>query len=531
MAVRAVSRDQWFWFWVSALLFLLSQSVALAQPSCCGGSGCCGGPHGEACTLTYGAKGVVRDSVTGDPIAGAFIGLLNVGGESGADGRFEVSGSRPDTCNLDYYYSLIVEAAGYEEFAVSFYRSAMFQTFDIELNPAGSSDRFTVSGTVAEFPPCGGRMRGVGVLLEPGGRATQTSFDASDGGRFAFYGVLPGAYVVHVVPGCNPYGCWSSEELKVEGSDVDVSLCMSPIDPNATPTPTRTVYPGPSITSTVCPLKTPCMLGEQPLRCGERCGLGCGCEPCPQRPDGKVSAPRFNFCECIPDPNVTPPPTSTPGNCVYPTPPLCSLGQTALCVTEDGCDSACSCIACDPCQPGQVYSGEPNGCLCVDPAQFTLTPTPTPTPTGPTPTVCPQRTACPDGLYPAPCFEPCGLSCGCEATRPPTSTPTPVKVSTPTSCPAKTSPLCSRDETLDCDFRIDQCGGCQCAPCSPCPQGFERGNGACECVVTAQPPDTRDDEAGMASGGCGIVAPRESDAAVWTLLLGALVLWRGQRRK
>lgn len=543
MTARAglVSREQWLWFCIAALVFLLGQSSAFAQPSCCGGSGCCG-PHGQACTLEYGASGVVRDSVTGAPIAGAFVGVLNVATESGADGTFAVTGARPDTCNLDYYYSLISYAAGYEEFATSLYTSAMFQTFDIMLNPVGTSDRFTVSGTVAEFPPCNGRMRGVGVILEPGGWSTQTSVDANDGGRFAFYGVLPGVYTVRVVPGCNPYGCWNPEPLQVEAGDVDVSLCMSPIDPNATPTPTPTVYPGPSRTVTVCPVKTPCIIGEQPLHCAERCDLGCGCEPCPECPEGKVSAPRLNVCECVPDPNVTPGPTSTPGNCFFPTPPLCPVGQTAQCLTEDGCDSHCSCVACDPCAPGLSYSGEPNSCVCLDPRTITATPTPDTRTATPTPDICalPTPPLCPVGQTPHCVQTDCLIGCSCEPcndcpeglvfsgepnrcecvdprtpSQRPTATPSPSSGETPRVCPSSTPVLCPTGEAVVCDTAIDPCGLCECRAVPQQPGGED----------ASLSPDS--------NGGCGIVAPRDAKGTLWSwsLLFAAAVSWQRSRRR
>lgn len=106
------------------------------EDPCCRGSGCCGGPSGEACTLVYGASGTVRDAVTSLPIAGARITVLDVSGLSAADGSFNVGGSRADTCNVDYYYSIAIGAPGYRDYRMELYTSAVFPHLDIALEPS-----------------------------------------------------------------------------------------------------------------------------------------------------------------------------------------------------------------------------------------------------------------------------------------------------------------------------------------------------------------------------------------------------------
>jgi hypothetical protein len=472
MQTRAdvVDRRDWSWFWMTLILFALGQSGAFAQPSCCSGSGCCGGPPEQACTLTYGARGVVRDSVTGAPIPNASISVLNAGGASGPDGSFDVSGARAETCHVDYFYQLLVQAAGYNPYGLTLYTSAMYPTLTIELDPEDTTSHVTVSGLVTEFPPCNGAMRGVTVALEPIGYQTQTS--VADG-RFELGNVPPGDYTVRVLNRCNPFGCWEAETIRVDAEDVDLTICMTAIDPGATPTPTPTVYPGPSITATVCPEKTPCVLGEEPLPCGDRCGLGCGCQACTPCPPGTVPDPRPNVCACAPDPNITPPPTPTPGNCFFPTPPLCPVGQTAQCVTEDGCDSDCSCVPCEPCPPGLSYSGEPNSCLCLDPRTVTATPTPD--------------------------------------TRTSTPTPSPDSGETPIVCPTRTPLACPTGENTVCDTSVDPCGLCQ---CRAVPQG----------------PEDDVSLGASSSDGCAIAPSSDAGGSLWSWSL-LLIAMLGRRRE
>lgn len=375
---------QWVWLLMAALVFLLGQSVAFAQPSCCSGSGCCGGPPEQACTLTYGARGVVRDSVTGEPIPNALVTVLILSGSSEADGSFDVSASRHETCHVDYYYTLLVTAPGYDPYELSLYTSAVYPTLAIELDPEGASD------------------------------------------------------------------------------------------PDATPTPTRTVYPGPSPTAIMCPIKTPCVLGEHPRPCGDPCGLGCGCEPCGECPrPGWVPAPRPNVCDCVPDPNATPPPPPTPGNCFFPTPPHCAIGETAQC---GGCNGECSCVSCEPCPPGLSYSGERNSCICLDPR--TVTPTPT------------------------------------TDTRSSTPTPSPDSGETPLPCPTTTPISCPIGEASECDTSVDPCG-------------------ICECRAVPQGPGDDDSTLSPSSGsGCGVAAPSDADWRLWSssLLWIAIFGWRRARQ-
>jgi carboxypeptidase family protein len=197
-----------------AALVSLWCGAATAQMSCCSGSGCCGaaGALPEPCILNYGASGIVTNAVTGHPIAGATITVLDVSTTSAADGSFTVSGAHPDTCNIDYYYSIAATAPGYAVFRFELYTTQVFPQENIQLEPLAS------------------------------------------------------------------------------------------------PTPT------------VCPVETPCPLGDHPRPCtADPCGLGCGCEPCPACGEGEVPSPSYNFCRCIPagstalaSPTPTPTPSITP---------------------------------------------------------------------------------------------------------------------------------------------------------------------------------------------------------------------------
>jgi hypothetical protein len=93
------------------------------------------------------------------------------------------------------------------------------------------SGGYTIAGSVAEFPPCTGAMRGVMVRLLPPGRTTSTDLYS---GNFAFDGVPDGAYVLSIEPPCNPFGCWPQVPVTVRGGDVGVQICP---EPRITPTP------------------------------------------------------------------------------------------------------------------------------------------------------------------------------------------------------------------------------------------------------------------------------------------------------
>ncbi len=175
----------------------------------------------------------MRDSVTGLPIAAATIRVLDLpAATTGADGMFSVSGSRAETCNIDYYFSITVSAPGYRDFHEALYTSAVLSSRDVELDPIGG---VRVTGFVAEFPPCSGRMRGVEVVLEPLGLSTTTSL-LPDGGEFVFESVPPGNYTLTVSNGCNPFGCWQDTPVEVGDRDVRVNVCMrGPASPTATP--------------------------------------------------------------------------------------------------------------------------------------------------------------------------------------------------------------------------------------------------------------------------------------------------------
>ena len=98
-----------------------------------------------------------------------------------------------------------------------------------------SSTGHTVSGHVAEFPPCFGTMRGMIVVLEPTGRTTMTDLSAA---LFSFEHVSDGNYTLVVSPPCNPFGCWPETPVAVAGADVDVQIC--PVA-KAAPTPASTL--------------------------------------------------------------------------------------------------------------------------------------------------------------------------------------------------------------------------------------------------------------------------------------------------
>jgi hypothetical protein len=194
----------------------------------------CGGCNvsRQPCVLHYGAEGVVRDKFTLEPIAGATIVVLDVQGVSGDDGSYHVEASRVTGCHQDYFYSVTATAPGYKVFSFEYYATSTFKNLTIELEPERAPNRYTVSGTVAEFPPCSGRMRGVTVRLEPLGLVTQTSNATVDGGTFAFSNVPIGDYTVRVAQGCSPLGgCWAVTPLRVDDSDVTVRICMDRVEP------------------------------------------------------------------------------------------------------------------------------------------------------------------------------------------------------------------------------------------------------------------------------------------------------------
>ena len=210
---------------VAALLSLLvSAAVAQPLPDCAG----CDPRDAAACELRYGAAGTVFDALTGEPIAGATITVLDLQGTSGADGSFRVEDTRTEQCHIDYLYTLNVSAPGYQPYDLQLYANHTFIEMPIELVPEGGG--FTVSGIVAEFLPCSGRMRGVTVILEPLGLMTTTSL-GPDGGEFTFENVPPGDYTVRVSPACSQLdGCWRETELVVSSADVSVNVCLEPDD-------------------------------------------------------------------------------------------------------------------------------------------------------------------------------------------------------------------------------------------------------------------------------------------------------------
>ena len=340
---------------VALLLVTMAAAVAAAQQACCRGSGCCG-PFGDPCVLQYGAAGSVSDAVTGLPIVAARIQVLDLEPVwSDADGNFTTSGSRAERCNIDYHYSITISAPGYQSYSSYLYTSVPFPTLDVALQPLDEEPTFSVSGIVAEFPPCNGLMRGVTVVLEPLGLSMETSVD---GGAFSFAGVPPGDYVLSV-GGCNPFGCWREEHARVVDEDLQISICMDERDPTPsspvfTPTPSLpSVTPTSTATASFAPTNCAqptvplCRVGEQP-RCGfDPCVAGCDCAPCDPCPDGEVYAGEVNSCACVACPVATP----------------CPSGQEQRpCDAPCGLGCGCEITSDDPDEPATDSTGSGDGC-------------------------------------------------------------------------------------------------------------------------------------------------------------------------
>ena len=283
---------------IAALLALtifasvLPPAAAAPLPDCSG----CDPTRVEQCGLHYGAYGVVSDQLSGVPIQGATITVLDLEGVSGADGSYHVEATRPEQCHLDYFYTVQATAPGYEPFFLQLYANFTFIEMSIGLVPE-NAPRYAVSGTVAEFLPCSGRMRGVTVVLEPLGLSVQTGLGPDDGGTFRFEGVRPGNYILRVAQDCSQIeGCWRETPVQVVAADVSADVCL---EPDVEPSPTA------------CPVATPCAIGQFPRPCLEHpCGLSCGCEPCAPCPEGETRAPQASLCECVP--GSAPTPTATP---------------------------------------------------------------------------------------------------------------------------------------------------------------------------------------------------------------------------
>ena len=103
---------------------------------------------------------------------------------------------------------------------------------------------FQIAGCVNEFPgvPCGAFLET--VRLEPLGLTSALDVDQ----RFQFDAIAPGDYVLTVVGGCNPFGCW--EEIPIAVIDRDLFVVIDLI-----PYPTPTATPS-EVASTLTPVPT-----------------------------------------------------------------------------------------------------------------------------------------------------------------------------------------------------------------------------------------------------------------------------------
>src|SRR5450432_1061843 len=111
----------------SALVAIFFASV-LYTTNGCGGS--VTGPSQHFSSIS----GVVRDAVSGAPIAGATITLQQPGAaaltaKSGSDGRYSAAALTPGTVGVD------ASAPGYQSFSISFGLSEGPNSFDIALRP------------------------------------------------------------------------------------------------------------------------------------------------------------------------------------------------------------------------------------------------------------------------------------------------------------------------------------------------------------------------------------------------------------
>jgi hypothetical protein len=148
-------------------------------------------------------------------LEGSLVADLSRPGEVAYDLRALRAGTA--YLQLGVYYEITGGCPGHMFF---YFRSAASPVFALTISdPAG----VRVAGRVAEFPAgCQGAMRGVDVVLQPGGRTARTDLAA---GEFAFDGVSPGDYSLTVAQGCNPFGCWPARDIRVGSEDLFLTLC------------------------------------------------------------------------------------------------------------------------------------------------------------------------------------------------------------------------------------------------------------------------------------------------------------------
>jgi hypothetical protein len=105
--------------------------------------------------LEYGGYGTVLDASTRSPVAGASV-VVNELPPSVTDqtGRYDLRGSRNDTCNIDYVHEIRAVAEGYEPFfALGFFSAyALPLNFDVLLQRRAPDDGPTLTPVPNRHP-------------------------------------------------------------------------------------------------------------------------------------------------------------------------------------------------------------------------------------------------------------------------------------------------------------------------------------------------------------------------------------------